>query len=66
MIHEERYFECNTGTDGKPVQLFQCKHDVVFGIKRGRGRARGTLSLRGKEAQAQDCYQTLLRDNCNV
>jgi len=31
MIHEED-LECNPGMNGKPVQLFQCKHDVVSGI----------------------------------
>ena len=25
VIHEEGDFECNTGMDGKPVQLFQCR-----------------------------------------
>ena len=29
VIHEEGDFECNTGMDGKPVQLFQCRCDVV-------------------------------------
>jgi len=29
MINEEGDFECNTGTDGKPLQLFQCRGDVV-------------------------------------
>ena len=29
VIHEEGDFECNTGIDGKPVQLFQCRCDVV-------------------------------------
>ena len=30
MIHEEGDFEINTGADGKPVQLFQSRRDVVF------------------------------------
>ena len=29
VIHEEGDFECNTGMDEKPVQLFQCRCDVV-------------------------------------
>ena len=29
VIHEERDFERDTGMDGKPVQLFQCRCDVV-------------------------------------
>jgi len=29
MIHEEGDFECNTGMDWKPVQLFQGRCDVV-------------------------------------
>jgi len=29
VIHEEGDFECNTGMDGKPVQLFQCRCDMV-------------------------------------
>ena len=29
VIHEEGDFECNTGMDGKPVQLFRCRCDVV-------------------------------------
>jgi len=33
MIHEEEDFESNTGTDGKPVQLFQCRRDVVYGTE---------------------------------
>ena len=31
VIHEEGDFECNTGLDGKLVQLFQCRCDVVSG-----------------------------------
>ena len=31
MIHEEEDFERDTGEDGKPVQLFQFKCDVVSG-----------------------------------
>ena len=32
MRHEEGNVECNTGMHGwKPVQLFQCRRDVVCG-----------------------------------
>ena len=35
VIHEEGEFECNTGMDGKPVQLFQCRSgcDVVSRVE---------------------------------
>ena len=33
VIHEEGDFECNTGMDGKPVQLLQCRCDVVSGTE---------------------------------
>ena len=33
MIHEEGDFESNTGADGKSVQLFQCRRDVVSGTE---------------------------------
>ena len=33
MTYEEGDFESNTGMDGKPVQLFQCRHNVVFGTE---------------------------------
>jgi len=32
MIHDEKDFEHNTGTDGKPVQLCQCKRNLVHGM----------------------------------
>jgi len=28
VIREEGDFECNTGIDGKPVQMFQCRRDA--------------------------------------
>ena len=34
VIHEDGDFECNTGMDGKPVQLFQHRCDVVSGTTR--------------------------------
>ena len=30
VIHEEGDFECDTGMDVKPVQLFQCRCDVAY------------------------------------
>jgi len=33
VIHEEGKFECNMGMAGKPVQLFQCRRDVVSGTE---------------------------------
>ena len=33
VIHEEGEFECDTGMDGKPVQFFQCRCDVVSGTE---------------------------------
>jgi len=33
MIHENGDFECNTGMGWKPVQLFQCRRDVVSGTE---------------------------------
>jgi len=32
-LPEERDFECNTGMDGKPMSLFQCRCDVVSGTE---------------------------------
>ena len=29
VIHEEEDFECDTGKDGKPMPLFQCRCYVV-------------------------------------
>jgi len=33
VIHEAGDFECNKGMDGKTVQLFQCRCDVVSGTE---------------------------------
>jgi len=33
VIHEKGDLECDTGMDGKPVQLFQCRYDVVPGTE---------------------------------
>ena len=33
VIHEEGDFECDSSMDGKPVQLFQCRCDMVSGTE---------------------------------
>ena len=33
VIHDEGDFECDTGMDGKPLQLFQCRCEVVSGTE---------------------------------
>jgi len=33
VIHEEGDFECDSGMGGKPVQLFQCRCDMVSGTE---------------------------------
>jgi len=37
VIHEEKDFECDTGMDGKPEQLFQCSCDVTSSSVWNRG-----------------------------